>query len=145
MENQNNHHKNSGNQNNRRPDNRGRPYNRSRNHSGQEKRTSTTRIGSGDRNRSQTNVQGAAVKGKEPQKSNDRPVSDNPNRERSEHRHSQQGRFPRNNNRSHYEPFNRSIRTKREETVEDIQSDVEQIEKDIQFEIKQIRSIKLGL
>lgn len=34
---------------------------------------------------------------------------------------------------------------KREETIEDIQMDIEKLEKDIQFEIKQIRSTKLGL
>jgi len=31
------------------------------------------------------------------------------------------------------------------ETIEDIIADIERIEKDIQFEIKQIRTIKLGL
>lgn len=34
---------------------------------------------------------------------------------------------------------------KREETIEDIKMDIEKLEKEIQFEIKQIRSIKLGL
>jgi hypothetical protein len=34
---------------------------------------------------------------------------------------------------------------KREESVDDIRMDIEKLEKDIQFEIKQIRSIKLGL
>ncbi|HAA25197.1 MAG TPA: hypothetical protein DCE11_03625 [Ruminiclostridium sp.] len=34
---------------------------------------------------------------------------------------------------------------KREESIDDIKLDIEKIEKDIQFEIKQIRSIKLGL
>jgi hypothetical protein len=37
------------------------------------------------------------------------------------------------------------IEPKREETVEDIIADTERIEKDIQFEIKQIKTIKLGL
>jgi hypothetical protein len=39
----------------------------------------------------------------------------------------------------------RHIKPKRIETVEDIKADTERIEKDIQFEIKQIRSAKLGL
>lgn len=34
---------------------------------------------------------------------------------------------------------------KRDESVEDIKMDIEKLEKDIQFEVKQIRSIKLGL
>ncbi|HEY8500791.1 MAG TPA: hypothetical protein VIL89_09240 [Clostridia bacterium] len=34
---------------------------------------------------------------------------------------------------------------KREESIDDIKMDIEKIEKDIQFEMKQIRSIKLGL
>jgi hypothetical protein len=34
---------------------------------------------------------------------------------------------------------------KSEESIDDIKLDIEKIEKDIQFEIKQIRSIKLGL
>lgn len=34
---------------------------------------------------------------------------------------------------------------RREETIEDIRMDIEKLEKEIQFEIKQIRSIKLGL
>ncbi|NLM12068.1 MAG: hypothetical protein GX213_15145 [Clostridiaceae bacterium] len=34
---------------------------------------------------------------------------------------------------------------RREETVEDIRMDIEKLEKEIQFEIKQIRSTKLGL
>jgi hypothetical protein len=34
---------------------------------------------------------------------------------------------------------------KRDETIEDIIMDIEKLEKDIQFEIKQIRSVKLGL
>lgn len=34
---------------------------------------------------------------------------------------------------------------KREETIEDIKMDIEKLEKEIQFEIKQIRSTKLGL
>jgi hypothetical protein len=39
----------------------------------------------------------------------------------------------------------RVITPKREETVDDIKMDIEKLEKDIQFEIKQIRSVKLGL
>jgi len=34
---------------------------------------------------------------------------------------------------------------KRDESVDDIKMDIDKIEKDIQFEMKQIRSIKLGL
>lgn len=34
---------------------------------------------------------------------------------------------------------------KREESVDDIKMDIEKLEKDIQFEVKQIRSVKLGL
>ena len=34
---------------------------------------------------------------------------------------------------------------KREETLEDIQADIERVEKDIQFEIKQIQTVILGL
>lgn len=143
MENQNNQNKVNDHQNNRRPDNRG--GNQGRNYGGQDKKGSTTRIGSGNKNRGPMNGQAAPVKGKEPQKGSDKPAQDNLAKERTEHRHPQQGKFPRNSNRSHHEPFNRSIRPKREETVEDIQADIEQIEKDIQFEIKQIRSIKLGL
>lgn len=36
-------------------------------------------------------------------------------------------------------------RVKREESVDDIRADIEQVEKDIELEIKQIRAIKLGL
>jgi hypothetical protein len=135
MENQNRHGENNDNQNNRRPDNRRRSYNR--NHSGQEKKTSVTRIGSGSRNRGPSNGQTAGAKSRDPQKNND-----NMGREGSDHRH---GRFSRKNNRSHYDHLNRSIRAKREETVDDIRADIDQLEKDIQFEIKQIKSIKLGL
>jgi len=39
----------------------------------------------------------------------------------------------------------RVLTTKREETVDDIKMDIEKLEKDIQFEIKQIRSVKLGM
>jgi hypothetical protein len=63
-------------------------------------------------------------------------------REGTEHR---QGKFPRKGGRSHYDHLNRPIRAKREETVDDIRADIEQVEKDIQFEIRQIKSIKLGL
>lgn len=41
--------------------------------------------------------------------------------------------------------ISRIANPKREETVEDIQMDIEKLEKDIQFEVKQIRSTKLGL
>ncbi len=34
---------------------------------------------------------------------------------------------------------------KRDESVEDIKMDIDKLEKDIQFEVKQIRSVKLGL
>jgi hypothetical protein len=37
------------------------------------------------------------------------------------------------------------MKPKREETIEDIQMDIEKLERDIQFEIKQISSTKLGL
>ncbi len=39
----------------------------------------------------------------------------------------------------------RIAKPKREESVEDIRMDIEKLEKEIQFEIKQIRSVKLGL
>lgn len=39
----------------------------------------------------------------------------------------------------------KSIATKRIETIEDIQADIERIDKEIQFEIKQIKAIKLGI
>ena len=39
----------------------------------------------------------------------------------------------------------RIITPKREESIDDIRMDIEKLEKDIQFEIKQIKSIKLGL
>jgi len=39
----------------------------------------------------------------------------------------------------------KSITTKRIETIEDIQADIERIDKEIQFEIKQIKAIKLGI
>lgn len=48
-------------------------------------------------------------------------------------------------NTNHGDISVRHIKTNRVETVEDIKADVERIEKDIQFEIKQIRSAKLGL
>jgi hypothetical protein len=69
------------------------------------------------------------------------------NREKPDQRFSQHGgRFGRNSqSRAYNDVFNRSIKPKREETIEDIQADIERVEKDIQFEIKQIRSIKLGL
>lgn len=56
-------------------------------------------------------------------------------------------RFGRNasRNSSHNEILGRSITTKRIETVEDIQADIERIDKDIQFEIKQIKAVKLGI
>lgn len=56
-------------------------------------------------------------------------------------------RYGRNawRNPNHNEVLGRSITTKRIETVEDIQADIERIDKDIQFEIKQIKAVKLGL
>lgn len=39
----------------------------------------------------------------------------------------------------------KSITTKRIETIEDIQADIERIDKEIQFELKQIKAIKLGI
>ncbi len=48
-------------------------------------------------------------------------------------------------NSSSNDILGRSITTKRIETVEDIQADIERIDKDIQFEIKQIKAVKLGL
>lgn len=49
-------------------------------------------------------------------------------------------------NRYNTESFATKIANpKREETVEDIKMDIDKLEKDIQFEIKQIRSVKLGL
>lgn len=56
-------------------------------------------------------------------------------------------RYGRNTSRSsnHSEILGKSITTKRIETVEDIQADIERIDKDIQFEIKQIKAIKLGI
>jgi len=142
MENQNNQNKASENQNNRKPDNRGNSQSKVQNN-GQDKKVSI-RIG-GNKNRGQNNGQIAAAKGKEAQKTNDKAAQDNQAKEKAEHRYGQQGRFGRNNSRSHHESLNRSARTKREETLDDIRADIEQIEKDIQFEIKQIRSIKLGL
>jgi hypothetical protein len=47
-----------------------------------------------------------------------------------------------------YNPENfvtRIANPKREESVDDIKIDIEKLEKDIQFEVKQIRSVKLGL
>lgn len=56
-------------------------------------------------------------------------------------------RYGRNDSRNsiHNEILGRSITSKRIETVEDIQADIERIDKDIQFEIKQIKAVKLGL
>jgi hypothetical protein len=54
-------------------------------------------------------------------------------------------RYGRNTSRNHSEILGKSIAAKRNETVEDIQADIERIEKDIQFEIKQIKAIKLGI
>lgn len=51
-------------------------------------------------------------------------------------------------NRSRYNGNNekgRIINSKHIETVEDIRADAERIEKDIEFEIRQIKSVKLGL
>ncbi len=134
MEYQNNHNENS--DQNRKADNRKFPHNRN---NGQEKKTSITRIGG--KNRGNANGHNA-LKGREPQKGNDRHGPENISRESADHR---QGKLARKGGRPHYDHLNRQVRTKREETVEDIKADVEQIEKDIQFEIRQIRSIKLGL
>lgn len=49
----------------------------------------------------------------------------------------------RSTNRNEFKE--RAIKTKHIETVEDILADIERIDKDIQFEIKQIKTIKLGL
>ncbi len=54
-------------------------------------------------------------------------------------------RYSRRNEHSYSDSTSRIIKTTRVETVEDIIADIERIEKDIQFEIKQIRTIKLGL
>lgn len=56
-------------------------------------------------------------------------------------------RYGRNTSRSANpnEILAKSITTKRIETVEDIQADIERIDKEIQFEIKQIKAIKLGI
>ena len=134
MEYQNNRNENND-RNSRKADNRKYPHNRN---NGQEKRTSVTRVGG--RKRGTTN--GHAARGKEPQKGSDRHSAGNIGREGTEHR---QGKFPRKGGRSHYDHLNRPIRAKREETVDDIRADIEQVEKDIQFEIRQIKSIKLGL
>jgi|GEM_PF-1266904 len=56
-------------------------------------------------------------------------------------------RYGRNGTRSTNpsEILAKSITTKRIETIEDIQADIERIDKEIQFEIKQIKAIKLGI
>lgn len=149
-QNQSTQNKNNDVQNNRRPDSKAVSQSKANNGqagNGQDKKV-PIRIGGNNKNRGQSNGQNqaAAAKGKDPQKAVDKPAAENQMREKNEHRHSQQGRYPRNNNRSsHHESSNRPVRAKREETLEDIQADIEQIEKDIQFEIKQIKSIKLGL
>ena len=83
------------------------------------KKTSVTRIGSGSRNRGPSNGQTAGAE-QDPQKNNDKAGK------ASDHRH---GRFSRKNNRSHYDHLNRSIKQKREETVDDIRADIDQLEK----------------
>ncbi|NLM75782.1 MAG: hypothetical protein GX187_06795 [Clostridiaceae bacterium] len=52
-------------------------------------------------------------------------------------------RYIKRNNYNQDSP--RHIRASHIETVEDIIADIERVEKEIQFEIKQIRTIKLGL
>lgn len=64
--------------------------------------------------------------------------------------------FNRRNSRSEFQKkssqrynaesvVSRIANPKREETIEDIRMDIEKLEKEIQFEIRQIRSTKLGL
>jgi len=122
---------------NRKNDYRKYPPNRN---DGQDKKTSITRIGG--KNRGNSNGQANALKGREPQKAADRHGTENAGRDNAEYR---QGKFGRKGGRPHHDHLNRPMRTKREETLDDIKADIEQIEKDIQFEIRQIRSIKLGL
>ena len=117
MEHQNNHRENNDNQNNRRPDNRRRSYNR--NHSGQEKKTSITRIGSGSRNRGHSNGQTAGAKSRDPQKNND-----NMGRESSDYRH---GRISRKNNRSLIDHLTAPSGKARRRWM--ISADIEQLEK----------------
>lgn len=100
---------------------------------GQDKKSSITRIGG--KNRGNAGNQAAAAKAKEPQKE----------KQAAESADSRQSKMAKKGGRPHYESVNRPVRTKREETIEDIRADIEQLEKDIQFEIRQIRSIKLGL
>ncbi|HHY65572.1 MAG TPA: hypothetical protein GX501_11060 [Clostridiaceae bacterium] len=45
----------------------------------------------------------------------------------------------------HNDAAGKHTQVKRVETIEDIKADIERIDKEIQFEIKQIRSIRLGL
>lgn len=77
---------------------------------------------------------------------------DNRNKPRSPYKSGGQNNMSANNNsrynRSRYNGNNekgRIINSKHIETVEDIRADAERIEKDIEFEIRQIKSVKLGL
>ena len=140
MDKQNNNQFNSNGQNNiRRPDNRIKPQ-------VQDKKTVPEKNNFNDRNRNPSNSPGQ-FKPKD-QRIGEKPALDNQSKEKPEQQRypQQQNRFPRSNPPTPFhESYNRTIKAKREETAEDIQADVERVEKDIQFEIKQIKSIKLGL
>lgn len=128
----------NGHNNNRRPDNSVKPQ-------VQDKRAIPERNSFNDRNRNQNGGPGQ-FKPKD-QKPIEKTAVDSQNKEKPEQqRFFQQNKFARSNPpKPLHEPYNKVIKVKREDSVEDIQADVERVEKDIQFEIKQVKSIKLGL
>lgn len=74
--------------------------------------------------------------------------NDNRNDNRNENRNDNRNDFHKKPQQPRYNSENyaaRIVTPKREETIDDIKMDIEKLEKDIQFEIKQIRSVRLGL
>ncbi|ACL74523.1 hypothetical protein [Ruminiclostridium cellulolyticum] len=65
------------------------------------------------------------------------------NYQRNYHRENYQGRENRESNRQHYQRT--AIRPRAEETVEDIENDIVRIQKEIDLELKEIRSMRLGV
>lgn len=68
---------------------------------------------------------------------------DNQNRENRENREPREPREPRENTRQHYQ--RPAIKPRAEETVADIATDIVRIEKEIELELKEIRSMRLGV
>ncbi len=130
------HHKENSTRNSRPPrENQQRDNNQQKEYQRREpKRENTTRV-----NQTRDSVQ----KENTIKENNQRDNSSRENHQKNYHREPQNNKETREPYRQHYQ--RNVIKPKTEETVEDIANDIVRIEKEIDLEIKEIKSLRLGL